>query len=60
MFVIITVALLPWRRKWQLTLIVLPENPVDRKTSKVTVHRVTKSQTGLKQLSRHSTAIISS
>ena len=36
---------IPWRRKWQPTLVFLPENPKDRRAWWAAVHRVTKSQT---------------
>ena len=44
---------IPCRRAWQPTLVFLSENPVDRGAWQATVHRVTKSQTQLKQLSSH-------
>ena len=44
---------IPWRRAWQPTLVSCLENPMDRGAWQVTVHRVTKSQTQLKQLSTH-------
>ena len=42
----------PWRRAWQPTPVFLPENPMDRRTWQATVHRVAKSQTWLKRLSK--------
>ena len=44
---------IPWGRKWQPTPVFLPENPMDRRAWRATVHKVTKSQTWLKQLSMH-------
>ena len=46
----------PWRRKWQPSPVFLPENPMERgawRATVSTVHRVAKSWTGLKWLSRH-------
>ena len=37
----------PWRRKWQLTLVLLLGNPMDRGAWWGTVHRVAKCQTEL-------------
>ena len=34
---------IPWRRKWQLTPVFLPGNPMDREAWWARVHRVTKS-----------------
>ena len=45
---------IPWRRAWQPTPISCLENPLDRVTWQVTVHRVMQSQTWLKRLSTHS------
>ena len=42
----------PWRRAWQSTLVFLPGEPMDRGAWRATVHRVTKSWTWLKGLSR--------
>ena len=42
---------IPWRRAWQPLQHSCLENPIDRGTWQATVHRVTKSQTRLKQLS---------
>ena len=42
----------PWRRVWQPIPVVLLENPMDRGASQATVHRVTKNQAQLKQLSK--------
>jgi len=42
----------PGEGQWQPTPVFL-ENPLDRGVWRVTVHRVTKSQTQLKQLSTH-------
>ena len=39
------------RRAWQPTPYSCLENPMDREAWQATVHRVTKSWTGLKQLS---------
>ena len=44
---------IPWRRKWQPTPYSHLKNPTDRGTWRATVHRVPKSRTQLKQLSRH-------
>ena len=33
-----------WRRKWQPTLVFLPEQPMDRGAWQATVHGVTKEQ----------------
>ena len=41
---------IPWRRKWQPTLVFLG-NPMDRGAWQATVHRIAESQTQLKQLS---------
>ena len=41
----------PWRRAWQPLQYSCLENPMDRGAWRATVHRVTKSQTWLKQLS---------
>ena len=38
---------IPWRRKWQPTLVFCLENPMDRGAWWATAHRVTKSQTRL-------------
>ena len=46
---------IPWRRAWQLTLVFLTENPRDRGTWQATVHRIRKSWTQLKRLSKHVT-----
>ena len=44
----------PWRRAWQPTPVFLPgQSYGQRSLWWATVHRVTKSQTGLKQLSMH-------
>jgi len=32
------VGMIPWKRKWQLTPVSLPENPMDRRTWWATVH----------------------
>ena len=40
-------------RAWQLTLVFLPGNPMDKEACQATVHRVTKNQTRLQQLSAH-------
>ena len=37
------VRMIPWRRKWQPTLVPLPGNPVDRGAWQTIVHGVTKS-----------------
>ena len=43
---------IPWRRAWVPTPVFLPgESHGERSLTSYTVHRVTKSQTGLKQLS---------
>ena len=42
-----------WRRTWQQTPVFLPENSLDRRAWRSTVHRVIKSWTQLKQLSIH-------
>ena len=39
---------IPWRRKWQPTLVPLPGNPVDRGAWQTIVHGVTKSWTWLR------------
>ena len=44
---------IPWRKDWQSTLVFLPENPVDRGSRWITVHRVAMNQTRLKWLSMH-------
>ena len=41
---------IPWRRARQPTPVFFLENPMDRRAWQATVHRVTKSQTQLKQL----------
>ena len=46
---------IPWRRAWQPTQYSCLENPMDGGPSRATVHRVTESQTQLKELSRHAT-----
>ena len=46
---------IPWRTAWQPTQYSCLENPMDGGPSQATVHRVTESQTQLKQLSRHAT-----
>ena len=46
---------IPWRRAWQLTLVFLTENPRDRGTWQARVHRLRKSWTQLKRLSKHVT-----
>ena len=40
----------PWRRRWRPTPAFLPGNVMDKGAWEATVHRVAKSQTGLKQL----------
>ena len=42
---------IPWRRAWNPLQCSCLENPTDRGAWQATVHRVTKSRTGLKQLS---------
>ena len=32
----------PWRKKWQLTVVFLPGDPIGRGAGQATVHRVTK------------------
>ena len=44
---------IPWRRAWQHTPVLLPEEFHDRGAWQAAVHRVTKTQTRLKQLSKH-------
>ena len=44
---------IPWRRKWQPTLVFLPGESMDRGAWRARVHGVSKSQTGLKWLSMH-------
>ena len=44
---------IPWRRAWQRTPVFLPGDFHDRGAWQATVHRVAKSQTRLKQLSKH-------
>ena len=44
---------IPWRRTWQPTPVSLPGESRDRETWRAIVHRVTKSLTQLKLLSRH-------
>ena len=44
---------IPWSRKWQPTPVFLPGESHRQKGWGTTVHRVTKCQTGLKQLSAH-------
>ena len=44
---------IPWKRAWQPTQYSCPENPMDRGAWQAIVHRVAKSQTWLRQLSRH-------
>ena len=41
---------MPWRKAWQPTPVFLLEGPMDRGAYRVTIHRVSKSQTRLKQL----------
>ena len=48
---------IPWRRGWQPTPVFLLENPMDREAWRATVHKVAKSQTRLKWLSRHTLKI---
>ena len=43
---------IPWRRKWQPTLIFLPGNPMDRGAWQTSVHRFAESWTA-EQLSTH-------
>ena len=43
----------PWRRAWKPIPLFLAENSMDRGAWWATVHRVTKSQTGLQWLSMH-------
>ena len=44
---------IPWRRAWQRTPVFFPGEPMDRGAWRATVHRVTKNQTRMKQLSMH-------
>ena len=44
---------MPWRKAWQPTPVFLLEGPMDRGAYRVTIHRVSKSQTRLKRLSMH-------
>ena len=44
---------IPWRRAWQPTPVSLPGESHGQQSLKATVHVVTKSQTGLKQLNMH-------
>ena len=44
---------MPWRRAWQPTPVLLPKESQDRGAWRATIHGVAKSQTRLKQLSRH-------
>ena len=44
---------MPWRRKWQPTQYSCLENFMNRGAERVTVHEVTKSQTGLSTHSPH-------
>ena len=44
---------IPWRRAWQPTPVFCLENPMDRGAEWATVHRITKSQTRLRRLSKH-------
>ena len=49
---------IPWRRAWQPTPVFLPgQSYGQRSLWWATVHRVAKSQTGLKQLSMHTFAL---
>ena len=41
---------IPWRKKWQLTLLFFPGNPMDRGVWWATVHGVEKSWTQLSNL----------
>ena len=38
---------IPWRRKWPLTPVFLPENPMDKGAWWATVHGLAKNQTQL-------------
>ena len=44
---------IPWRRAWQATPVFLPGEFIDRGAWQATVHRVAKSFTRRKQLSKH-------
>ena len=44
---------IPWKRKWQLTLVFLPGKSHGQRSWWATVHRLVKSQTWLKWLSMH-------
>ena len=47
------VGMMPWRRAWQSTPVFSPRESHGQRSLGATVHRVTKSQTGLKQLTTH-------
>ena len=47
---------IPWRRKWQPPPIFLPGESQGQRSLRATIHRVTKSQTQLKQLSKQAGA----
>ena len=49
---------IPWRRKCQPLQYSCLENPMDRGVWRATVHRVAKSQTQLRQLSKHMERVI--
>ena len=44
---------IPWRRSWQPTPVLLPENPMDRGAWWATIHGVAKGQTGLRDSHTH-------
>ena len=44
---------IPWRRAWQPTPVIVPENPMERGVWRATVCRVTKSWIWLKRLNTH-------
>ena len=44
---------MPWRRAWQPTPVFLPGESMGREAWRATVHRVAKSRTRLKRLSKH-------
>ena len=49
---------IPWERAWQLNPVFLLENTIDRGAWQSSVHRVTKSQIQLNQLSTHTLYIV--
>ena len=48
---------IPWRRKWQPTLVFLLENPMDRGAWWAAAYGVAQSRAGLKQLSSSNSSV---